>query len=62
MTMLLAIETASETCSVAIAELGKREIYSHREMAMGQSEQLMPMIAATIQAWGKRIFYQIAFW
>lgn len=56
MTVLLAIETASDTCSVAIAELGKREFLSHQEMASGQSEKLMPMIATIIQAWGEKIF------
>lgn len=42
----LAIETATEACSIALFEGGERIAHDHREMGRGHAEQLVPMIAA----------------
>lgn len=42
----LAIETASEACSIALYESGERIAHDHRVMGRGHAERLVPMIAA----------------
>jgi tRNA threonylcarbamoyladenosine biosynthesis protein TsaB len=42
----LAIETASEACSIALFEGGQLVAHDHRAMARGHAEALVPMIAA----------------
>lgn len=42
----LAIDTASEACSVALFEGGKRIAHDHRELGRGHAERLIPMIEA----------------
>ena len=42
----LAIETASEACSIALFEAGDLVAHDHRELGRGHAEQLVPMIAA----------------
>lgn len=42
----LAIETASEACSVALFEGGELIAHDHRVMGRGHAERLVPMIAA----------------
>jgi tRNA threonylcarbamoyladenosine biosynthesis protein TsaB len=42
----LAIETASEACSIALFEGDARIAHDHRAMARGHAEALVPMIAA----------------
>ena len=43
---MLAIETASEACSVALFEGGEMVARDHREIGRGHAETLVPMIAA----------------
>ncbi|WP_017665686.1 tRNA (adenosine(37)-N6)-threonylcarbamoyltransferase complex dimerization subunit type 1 TsaB [Porphyrobacter sp. AAP82] len=43
---ILAIETASEACSVALFEGGGRIAHDHRVIGRGHAEALVPMIAA----------------
>jgi tRNA threonylcarbamoyladenosine biosynthesis protein TsaB len=43
---MLAIETASEACSLALFEGGDLIAHDHRVMARGHAEALVPMIAA----------------
>ena len=43
---LLAIETASEACSVALFEGGRMIAHDHRVLGRGHAEALVPMIAA----------------
>lgn len=42
----LAIETATEACSVAVLEDGEVIAFDHRELGRGHAERLVPMIAA----------------
>lgn len=43
---ILAIETASEACSIALYEGSERIAHDHRVMGRGHAERLVPMIAA----------------
>ena len=43
---ILAIETASEACSVALFEGAEIIAHDHRELGRGHAERLIPMIAA----------------
>ncbi|QUL38323.1 tRNA (adenosine(37)-N6)-threonylcarbamoyltransferase complex dimerization subunit type 1 TsaB [Erythrobacter sp. JK5] len=43
---ILAIETASEACSVALFEGGALRAHDHRILGRGHAERLVPMIAA----------------
>jgi len=43
---ILAIETASEACSVALYEDAQRIAHDHRELGRGHAERLVPMIEA----------------
>ena len=43
---ILAIETASEACSVALFDGTKRVAHDHRVLGRGHAESLIPMIAA----------------
>ena len=43
---ILAIETASEACSVALYEGAQRIAHDHRELGRGHAERLVPMIEA----------------
>jgi tRNA threonylcarbamoyl adenosine modification protein YeaZ len=43
---ILAIETASEACSVALFAGGERVAHDHRVLGRGHAESLVPMIAA----------------
>lgn len=42
----LAIETASEACSIALYDEGERIAHDHRVLGRGHAERLVPMIAA----------------
>ena len=44
-TRILAIETASEACSIALFEGGKCLAHDHRVLGRGHAEALIPMIA-----------------
>lgn len=46
MTLTLAIETASEACSVALFDGARLLAHDHRVMGRGHAEQIVPMIAA----------------
>lgn len=46
---ILAIETASEACSVALYEGSERVAHDHRILGRGHAESLIPMVAALPQ-------------
>ena len=52
MTCILALDSATSACSVAVLQNGEIKAHSYEEMSRGQAEALVPMIADTMSTAG----------
>lgn len=52
MTCILALDSATSACSVAVMQDGEIKAHSYEEMSRGQAEALVPMIADTMSTAG----------
>ncbi|MEC8200622.1 MAG: tRNA (adenosine(37)-N6)-threonylcarbamoyltransferase complex dimerization subunit type 1 TsaB, partial [Pseudomonadota bacterium] len=52
MTCILALDSATSACSVAVLQDGEIKAHSYEEMSRGQAEALVPMIADTMSTAG----------
>ena len=52
MTCILALDSATSACSVAVLQDGEIKAHSYEEMSRGQAEALIPMIADTMSTVG----------